>query len=87
MLRIYGPAVFIVPTDVPAVRCPLRPVVVAFLADGHQVLGIEEESHVPFVIPPMVDHWAVWCRCLAYEQPSAARPLACPVVSIENALS
>jgi hypothetical protein len=87
MIWIDGPAVFIVANDIAAVRRPLCPVVVTFLADRHQVLRVEEESHVPFVVPPMVDDWAVWCRRFAYEEPPAARPLAYPVVSVEDALS
>jgi hypothetical protein len=84
MIRIYGPAIFIVAADISAVRCPLSPVVVAFLANGHQVLRVEEESHVPFVVPPMVDDWAVWCRRFAYEEPAAAGPLTYPVVPVED---
>jgi hypothetical protein len=87
MLRIYWPTVFIVAGDVPAVRCPLSPVVVAFLANRHQVFRIEEECQVALMVPPMVDNRTVWCMRLAYEEPAAARPLACPIVSIEYALS
>jgi hypothetical protein len=87
MVRVYWPAVFIVATDVPAMCGALSSGVVAFLTDRHQVLRIKEERHVPFVIPSVMDNRAIWCRCLAYEEPTAARPLAGPVVSIEYPLS
>jgi hypothetical protein len=67
VVRVYWPAVFIMAGDISAVGALLRSTIVAFLADGHQVLGVEEECHVALVVPPVVDNWAVWCRRLAYQ--------------------
>jgi hypothetical protein len=80
VVRVYWPAVFIVATDVPAVCGALGSGIVALLADRHEVLRIEEERHVALVIPSVVDDRTVWCRCLAYEEPTTARPLARPAI-------
>jgi hypothetical protein len=69
--------------DVASVSEPLGLLVMALLAYGNDILLIQEEIEIAFVILLMVSHWSVVCVALAYEVLATSRPLACPVVSIQ----
>lgn len=69
--------------DIPSVSEPLGLLVMALLAYGDDVLFVQEQFHIAFVILLMVSDWSVVCVALAYEVLATSRPLACPVVSIQ----
>lgn len=70
-------------TDIASVTEPLGLLVVTLLAYGDDVLFVQEQFHIAFVILLMVSHWSVMCVALAYEVLATSWPLACPVVSIQ----
>jgi len=76
-------SILIMTTDIASVGEPLGLLVMALLAYGNDVLLIQEEIEIAFVILLMVSHWSVVCVALAYEVLAASRPLACPVVPIQ----
>ncbi len=70
-------------TDVASVSEPLGLLVMALLAYGNDVLFVQEEIEIAFVILLMVSHWSVVCVALAYEVLATPRPLAGPVIPIQ----
>lgn len=70
-------------TDIASVSEPLGLLVMTLLAYRDDVLLIQEQFHIAFVILLMVSHWRVVNIALAYEVLATPWPLACPVISIQ----
>lgn len=62
--------------DIASVCMPLDAAIVAFLAYSHEVLFIEEQRLIAFVVLDVVDDWSIRLIALAYEGPTTAVPLA-----------
>ena len=76
MVGIDRTTVLIVPWHIAAVRVPLDWAVVTFVADGHDVLWIEEEIEVALMVSLVMGDRSVWLLALPYQQLAAAVPLA-----------
>ena len=68
-------------------RMPLDRAIVAFVADGHEVGRVEEQSEVPLVVPLVMGDGSAWRLALADQQLSAAVPLAGVVIAKEYSLA
>lgn len=84
MVGIDRTTVLIVPWHIAAVRVPLDWAVVTFVADGHEIVRIEEEIEVALMVSLVMGDRSVRLLPLPYQQLAAAVPLACVVIAKED---
>lgn len=87
MIGIDWPTILIVPRHIAPVRVPLDRAIVTFVADGHEIVRIEEEIEVALVVSLVMRDWSVRFLALPYQQLAAAVPLAGVVVAEEYPLA